>query len=237
MTPDGKRYSSRWPEWMRSRCSTRPATRSSHRSGGGISALRAFHPRRSLGRSRSSQGPGELAILDTATNTVAAAVAVGKTPHWKLVQLRRPNRLRDHEAANDVSVVDLAGRRVLATIRWATHPERSRWQPGATAAAASPRRRRPPGKKSKTVTMNGVTYAERDEGRAEAVQARAGSRRPTTFWAHLPAGRPRSEADADDRERGEQRCTTSRFPPSASTRTFRQRARCGWTSSSPRPGW
>jgi YVTN family beta-propeller protein len=107
------------------------------------------------------QGPGELAILDTATNTVAAAVAVGKAPHWSTSSSDGRIAYVTDEASNDVSVVDLAGRRVLATIPVGNAPRKIAAQPGATAAAASPATATAaPGKKSKTVTMNGVTYAD-----------------------------------------------------------------------------
>jgi YVTN family beta-propeller protein len=107
------------------------------------------------------QGPGELAILDTATNTVAGTVAVGKAPHWSTPSSDGRTAYVTNEAANDVSVVDLAGRRVLATIPAGRAPRKIAVQPGATAAAASPAPApAAPGKESKTVTMNGVTYAD-----------------------------------------------------------------------------
>ena len=107
------------------------------------------------------QGPGELAILDTTANTVAAAVPVGKAPHWSTSSSDGRTAYVTNEATNDVSVVDLAGRRVLATIPVGNAPRKIAVQPGATAAAASPATATAaPGKKSKTVTMNGVTYAD-----------------------------------------------------------------------------
>lgn len=107
------------------------------------------------------QGPGELAILDTATNTVAGTVAVGKAPHWSTPSSDGRTAYVTNEAANDVSVVDLAGRRVLATIPAGRAPRKIAVQPGATATAASPATApAAPGKESKTVTMNGVTYAD-----------------------------------------------------------------------------
>jgi len=106
------------------------------------------------------QGPGELAILDTGTNTVAAAVPVGKAPHWSTSSSDGRIAYVTNEATNDVSVVDLAGRRVLATIPVGTAPRKIAVQPGATAAAASPAPATAAGKKSKMVTLNGVTYAD-----------------------------------------------------------------------------
>jgi plastocyanin len=57
--------------------------------------------------------------------------------------------------------VDLTGRRVLATIPVGNAPRKIAVQPGSTVAAASPATASAaPGKKSKTVTLNGVTYAD-----------------------------------------------------------------------------
>jgi YVTN family beta-propeller protein len=107
------------------------------------------------------QGPGELAILDTATNTVAGVVPVGKAPHWSTSSSDGRTAYVTNEATNDVSVVDLTGRRVLATIPVGNAPRKIAVQPGSTVAAASPATASAaPGKKSKTVTLNGVTYAD-----------------------------------------------------------------------------
>jgi len=107
------------------------------------------------------QGPGELAILDTTAGTVAAAVPVGKAPHWSTSSSDGRIAYVTNEATNDVSVVDLAGRRVLATIPVGNAPRKIAVQPGTTAAAASPSAATAAaGRKSKAVTMNGVTYAD-----------------------------------------------------------------------------
>ena len=107
------------------------------------------------------QGPGELAILDTTAGTVAAAVPVGKAPHWSTSSSDGRIAYVTNEATNDVSVVDLAGRRVLATIPVGNAPRKIAVQPGATAAGASPSAATAAaGRKSKAVTMNGVTYAD-----------------------------------------------------------------------------
>jgi len=106
------------------------------------------------------QGPGELAILDTATNTVAGTVPVGKAPHWSVASSDGRTAYVSNEATNDVSVVDLAGRRVLTTIPVGNAPRKIAVQPGATAAASPATATAGPGTKSKTVTMNGVTYAD-----------------------------------------------------------------------------
>ena len=84
------------------------------------------------------QGPGELAILNTAAGTVAAVVPVGKAPHWSTSSSDGRTAYVTNEATNDVSVVDLAGRRVLATIPVGNAPRKIAVQPGSTVAAASP---------------------------------------------------------------------------------------------------
>jgi len=52
------------------------------------------------------QGPGELAILDTANNTLAGTVAVGKAPHWSMSSSDGRTAYVTDEGSNDVSVVD-----------------------------------------------------------------------------------------------------------------------------------
>jgi YVTN family beta-propeller protein len=107
------------------------------------------------------QGPGELAILDTATNTLAGVVTVGKAPHWSTSSSDGRTAYVTNEGTNEVSVVDLASRRVLATIAVGNTPRKIAVQPGATPAAANPASATAAaGKKSKTITMNGVTYAD-----------------------------------------------------------------------------
>jgi YVTN family beta-propeller protein len=106
------------------------------------------------------QGPGELAILDTATNTVAGVVTVGKAPHWSTSSSDGRTAYVTNETTNDVSVVDLASRRVLATIGVGNAPRKVAAQAGAIASTANPVSATAAGKKSKTITTNGVTYAD-----------------------------------------------------------------------------
>jgi YVTN family beta-propeller protein len=178
------------------------------------------------------QGPGELAILDTTANTVAAAVPVGKAPHWSTSSSDGRTAYVTNEATNDVSVVDLAGRRVLATIAVGSAPRKIAVQSGATAAAASPATATAaPGKKSKTVTMNGVTYADHGTKDVRTLSKLELEADDYYFGPTFLRGNP-GQADADDRERVST-STTSPFPRSASTRTSRPRARCGWMSPFP----
>src|SRR5262249_58554418 len=93
--------------------------------------------------------------------TVAGMVPVGKAPHWSTSSSDGRIAYVTNEATNDVSVVDLTSRRVLATIPVGNAPRKIAVQPGATAAAASPATATAAqGKKSKTVTVNGVTHAD-----------------------------------------------------------------------------
>jgi YVTN family beta-propeller protein len=108
-----------------------------------------------------------------------------------------------NEATNDVSVVDLAGRRVLATIAVGSAPRKIAVQPGATAAAASPATATAaPGKKSKTVTMNGVTLRRprtKDVRKLSKLELEADD---YYFGPTFLRGNPGQKLTPDDRERG-----------------------------------
>jgi YVTN family beta-propeller protein len=109
------------------------------------------------------QGPGELAILDTANNTLAGTVAVGKAPHWSMSSSDGRMAYVTDEGSNDVSVVDLVSRSVMATIAVGNAPRKIAVQPGSGATAAAPVQPRPaaaPSGKSKSVMLDGVTYAD-----------------------------------------------------------------------------
>ncbi len=109
------------------------------------------------------QGPGELAILDTASNTVVGTVAVGKAPHWTMANAAGRTVYVTNEGSNDVSVVDLASRTVTATIAVGNAPRKIAVQAAAGAATTSPappRAAAAPAGKGKSVTLGGVTYAD-----------------------------------------------------------------------------
>jgi YVTN family beta-propeller protein len=84
-----------------------------------------------------SQGPGELQIIDTATSTVAGAVTVGKTPHWVGQSSDGTVAYVTNEGSNDVSVVQLPTRKVIATIPVGNAPRKVAVQPGAITSAAA----------------------------------------------------------------------------------------------------
>ncbi len=68
-----------------------------------------------------------------------------------------------NEGSNDVSVVDLASRAVTATIPVGNAPRKIAVQPGSGAAATpppQPRTAASPAGKSKSVTLDGVAYAD-----------------------------------------------------------------------------
>jgi len=109
------------------------------------------------------QGPGELAILDTVNSTLAGTVAVGKAPHWSMSSSDGRMAYVTNEGSNDVSVVDLASRAVTATIPVGNAPRKIAVQPGSGAAATpppQPRTAASPAGKSKSVTLDGVAYAD-----------------------------------------------------------------------------
>ena len=109
------------------------------------------------------QGPGELGILDTTSNTLAGTVAVGKAPHWSTSSSDGHTAYVTNEGSNDVSVVDLANRTVTATIAVGNAPRKIAVQPVLGAAATTPasvRAAAAPSGKSRSITLDGVTYAD-----------------------------------------------------------------------------
>src|SRR5262249_3501938 len=109
------------------------------------------------------QGPGELGILNTANNTLAATVAVGKAPHWSTSSSDGRMAFVTDEGSNDVSVVDLASRTVTATIAVGNAPRKIAVQPVSGAAGTTPAQARAgaaPAGKSKSLILGGVGYAD-----------------------------------------------------------------------------
>jgi YVTN family beta-propeller protein len=110
------------------------------------------------------QGPGELSILDTANTTLAGSVAVGKAPHWSTSTSDGRTAYVTNEGSNDVVVVDLASRTVTATIPVGNAPRKIAVQPVSNAAATTPAPVQPTraaSGKNKSITLGGVTYANR----------------------------------------------------------------------------
>jgi YVTN family beta-propeller protein len=64
---------------------------------------------------------------------VAATVPVGKTPHWVGISSNGALAYVTNEGSNDVSVVDLRGRRIVATIPVGNAPRKVAVQPGPVA--------------------------------------------------------------------------------------------------------
>src|SRR5437016_10053297 len=108
------------------------------------------------------QGPGELSILDTASNTLAGSVAVGKAPHWSTSTSDGRTAYVTDEGSNDVAVVKLASRMVTATIPVGNAPRKIAVQPVPSAAVIAPAPVQPaaaPSGKNPSITLGGVTYA------------------------------------------------------------------------------
>ena len=76
-----------------------------------------------------SQGPGELAILNPATNSVNKTVTVGKLPHWIAINAKGDTAWVTNEGSNDVSVVDLNTGTVTATLPVGNAPRKIVVQP------------------------------------------------------------------------------------------------------------
>ena len=69
---------------------------------------------------------------------MAATIPVGKTPHWVTVSSDGATAYVSNEASNDVSVVDLVRRAVMATIPVGNAPRKVAVQPGPIRQASAP---------------------------------------------------------------------------------------------------
>ena len=78
------------------------------------------------------QGPGQLALVDTATKTVTP-VPVGQMPHWIAISTDDGFAYVTNENSNDVSVVSLDTKSVVATVPIGNGPRKIVIQPGLVA--------------------------------------------------------------------------------------------------------
>jgi YVTN family beta-propeller protein len=78
------------------------------------------------------QGPGQVAVIDTATKTVTA-VPVGQMPHWIAASSDGGFAYVTNENSNDVSVISVGTRKVIATIPIGAGPRKIVIQPGPVA--------------------------------------------------------------------------------------------------------
>jgi YVTN family beta-propeller protein len=83
------------------------------------------------------QGPGQLAVVDTATEAVTA-VQVGQMPHWIAVSSDNGLAYVTNENSNDVSVVSIADKKVIATVAIGNGPRKIVIQPGAVVPPPTP---------------------------------------------------------------------------------------------------
>ena len=111
-----------------------PADRGADR-GGRLAASGAAHRGWAVGTG-AEPGPGRAGIIDTSGDTVAGTVTVGKTPHWVGSSSDGTLAYVTNEGSNDVSVVQLAGRKVVATIPVGNAPRKVAVQPGVITSAA-----------------------------------------------------------------------------------------------------
>jgi YVTN family beta-propeller protein len=84
------------------------------------------------------QGPGLIATIDPVSHTVLGTAKVGTQPHWQAVTDDGKTALETNEGSNDVSIVDLATRAVVATISVGEGPRKIVLLPGASVATANP---------------------------------------------------------------------------------------------------
>jgi YVTN family beta-propeller protein len=119
-----------------------------------------------------------------ATRTLSATVTVGKAPHWVTPSSDGRFAYVANEASGDVSVVDLADRRVVATIPVGQAPRKIVIQPSAAGAAVPP---------VPVVQMDAEDYGFRPTSVAERagtlLRLRVTSRSSTLHNFTLPAQR------------------------------------------------
>jgi YVTN family beta-propeller protein len=75
------------------------------------------------------QGPGQLAVVDPVTKSVAADVTVGSQPHWIGLSPDGKTAYMTNEGSNTVSVVDLGTDTVVQTIPVGNAPRKIAVQP------------------------------------------------------------------------------------------------------------
>src|SRR5262249_49416817 len=131
------------------------------------------------------QGPGELAIVDTASNSVVATVPVGMLPHWIAIAPDRRTAWVANEGANDVSLGDLStpavtptlpARALPARVPGGSAPRRTAVQPVSAPRAAAPAVPTAGRTQTKTVTIGGMSFADhgtRDVGTLRVVKMEA----------------------------------------------------------------
>jgi YVTN family beta-propeller protein len=78
----------------------------------------------------------ELDLLDPRSNTETAAITVGAAPHWLTTSTDGRTAYVTDENSNDVSIVDLASRRVVASVPVGNGPRKIAVQPEASTAAS-----------------------------------------------------------------------------------------------------
>jgi YVTN family beta-propeller protein len=78
------------------------------------------------------QGPGQVAVIDTATKAVTA-VPVGQMPHWIAVSSDGAFAYVTNENSNDVSVISIAAKKVIATVPIGAGPRKIVIQHGLVA--------------------------------------------------------------------------------------------------------
>src|SRR3989442_2309872 len=81
-----------------------------------------------------NEGSGTVSVMDTATNTVGATVAVGSGPDGVAVNAAGTRVYVTNEGSNSVSVINTATNTVVATISVGINPEGVAVNPAGTRA-------------------------------------------------------------------------------------------------------
>ena len=147
-------------------------------------------------------GPGRTRRprLGEPRRALAAPITVGKTPHWVAISRDGRTAFVTNEVSGDLSVVDVADRRVLATIPVGTHRARSRCSQGRSARRRLPRgrTRAPAQRRPPPIT------APRTSGACR----RGGSRSTTTTSRRRSCAAGRASACTSSWRAARRRCTT-----------------------------
>ncbi len=165
----------------------------------------------------SSDGSSTVSVIDTASDRVIATIEVGANPHGLAVSGDGRRVLAMGWGTNRVLVIDTATDRVTTEVPVAQPHNGTLSRDGSLAwvgsqqqgATALVRLDLTAGKETSRLALDktprGLELSpdgKRVFFTLAGVEARAGGRR-LLLRAHLSAGQPGSEADADDRERGE----------------------------------
>ena len=106
----------------------------------GLAALVAATPAQALDKTGSyvyvpNRASADVAVIDSATDTVVAHVAVGKVPHQVVVSETLGRLVASNTADDTISIVDLESMKTVATMTLGHEPEHMELSPGGDVLA------------------------------------------------------------------------------------------------------